>query len=58
MRTDGITLKQLRSLIAIARTGSLTQAAAVLNQTPPTIHSQIKNLEMGVGQPLMARATD
>lgn len=58
MRIDAITLKQLRSLIAIARTGSLTHAADVLNQTPPTIHSQIKNLETAAGQPLISRASD
>jgi len=58
MRTDAMTLKQLRSLISVARTGSLTQTARFLNQTPPTIHSQIKNLEVAAGQELVSRATD
>lgn len=57
MRADAVTLKQLRSLISVSQTGSLTKTAAVLNQTPPTIHSQIKNLEAAAGQPLVARAT-
>lgn len=58
MRVDAITLKQLRSLISVAHTGSLTQTAQLLNQTPPTIHSQIRNLETAAGQPLIHRATD
>ncbi len=57
MRTDAITLKQLRTLKTVAQTGSLTRAASILNQTPPTIHSQIKNLEATVGQPLLTRGT-
>lgn len=58
MRIDAITLKQLRALMAVARSGSLTLAAAELHQTPPTIHSQIRNLEVAVGQPLLQRAAD
>ena len=58
MRIDAITLKQLRSLIAVARTGSLTLAAEVLHQTPSAIHSQIKNLEGAAGQALLTRASD
>lgn len=58
MRINAITLKQMRSLISVSQTGSLTQTAAALNQTPPTIHSQIKNLELAAGQSLVTRAPD
>lgn len=58
MRIDALTLKQLRALLAVAETGSITLGAGRLNQTPPTIHSQIKNLESLVGQSLLARASD
>ncbi|MDJ0821974.1 MAG: LysR family transcriptional regulator [Paracoccaceae bacterium] len=58
MRFDAITLKQMRALIAVSKAGSLTLAAEALHQTAPTIHSQIKNLEAAVGQPLLQRAAD
>jgi molybdate transport repressor ModE-like protein len=58
MRIDAVTLKQLRTLISVARTGSLTKTASALNQTPPTIHSQIKSLEAAAGQSLVTRGTD
>ena len=58
MRVNAMTLKHLRALISVARFGSLTRAAEFLNQTPPTIHSQIKNLEAAAGTPLLARASD
>lgn len=50
-----LTLRQLRALRAVARTRSLTLAATALNQTPPTIHSQLKALEDAVGRPLLDR---
>lgn len=49
VRIDAITLKQLRALQELVRTGSLTAAAQVLGQTPPAIHSRIKNLETAIG---------
>lgn len=58
MRVDAITLKQLRALLAVAEAGSLTVAAEWLRQTPPTIHSQIKNLEIAAGTPLLVRPPD
>lgn len=58
MRSDALTLKQLRALLAVAETGSLTLAAGRLHQTPPAIHSQIKNLEAAAGQALLQRAAD
>lgn len=58
MRTDAITLKQLRALLTVVETGSLTLAAERLHLTPPTIHSQLKNLEEAVGGPLLQRRAD
>lgn len=55
---NALTLKQMRSLIAVAETRSLTAAAAALNQTTPAIHSQIRKLEDTVGRALLERATD
>ena len=57
-RPDAMTLKQFRALLAVARHGSLTRAAEELSQTVPTIHSQIKNLEAAVGQPLLVKSGD
>ncbi|MFN3938672.1 MAG: LysR family transcriptional regulator [Gemmobacter sp.] len=56
MLVAGISLKQLRSLIAVAELRSMTAAAAALNQTTPAIHSQIRKLEDLVGRPLLERA--
>lgn len=58
LRMDAVTLKQLRALSAVARHGSLTAAAEVLGQTPPAIHSQIKNLEIALGHPVLNRGGD
>jgi DNA-binding transcriptional LysR family regulator len=55
IRLDAITLKQLRALSAVASQGSLTAAAAKMQQTIPAIHSQIKNLEKAVGVPILLR---
>jgi LysR family transcriptional regulator, low CO2-responsive transcriptional regulator len=58
MRLDGLTLKQLRALLAVEKHGTLTRAAEALHQTVPAIHSQIKNLEAAIGQPLLLKAAD
>lgn len=55
MLGSGLTLKQLRSLIAVAELRSLTAAAEALHQTTPAIHSQIKKLEDQIGRPLLER---
>ncbi|MDP5308772.1 LysR family regulator CbbR [Paracoccus spongiarum] len=55
MRMDAITLRQLRSLRAVAETGSLTAAAAALGLTPPAIHSQLRGLEDLAGCTLVER---
>lgn len=58
MSFDAITLKQLRSLVAVAQTRSLTAAAALMNLTTPAIHSQIKKLEDQIGRPLVERHSE
>lgn len=57
-RMDAVTLKQLRALRAVVAQGSLTAAAGALAQTPPAIHSQIRNLEAAVGHAVLARPGD
>ncbi|SNR34274.1 LysR family transcriptional regulator [Paracoccus sediminis] len=56
MKLDGLTLRQLRCLRAVADSGSLTNAAAQLRLTTPAIHSQLRGLEDLAGCPLVARA--
>jgi molybdate transport repressor ModE-like protein len=57
-RLDAITLRQLRALSAIARTGSMTAAGRELGLTTPAIHNQIKSLEEAIGMPLLQRHAD
>lgn len=52
MRID---LRQLEMIDAVARLGSLTQAAEALHVTQPAISSQIRKLEEQVGLPLIER---
>lgn len=49
LKNDWMTLKQLRALTAVAHTGSITGAAQMLGLTPPAVHTQIRNLEDGLG---------
>lgn len=58
MRLDGITLKQLRALAAVAEHGSITAAAAALALTTPAVHSQIKGLEGFLNVSLLQRSAD
>jgi len=58
IRLDGITLKQLRALKAVAKWGSLTAAGQALGLTTPAIHTQIKGLEESVEARLLQRAAD
>jgi molybdate transport repressor ModE-like protein len=53
-----VTLKQLRALAAVIKTGSMTAAAKELNVTPPAITIQMQLLEQIVGMPLIERAGD
>ncbi len=50
-----ITLKQLRSVAAITRSGRIANAAKELNLTTPAITSQLKLLEAELGVPLFDR---
>ena len=52
----GITLKQLRSVQAVAETGSITQAAVVLGLTPPAVHTQLRTLEASLGCRVVEKA--
>ncbi len=49
-------LKQLRALQAVSRTGSFSAAASQLNLTTPAVHTQLKNLENTLGVSLAERA--
>ena len=55
-RMDALTLKQLRALVAVSKTGSLTAAAEAQSLTTPAIHSQIKNLETALGTEVLMRS--
>lgn len=46
------TYKQLQSLLALARTGSVSAAAEQLHVTQPTVSMQLKELAQQVGMPL------
>jgi LysR family transcriptional regulator, low CO2-responsive transcriptional regulator len=54
----GVTLKQLRALAGVMKTGSMTGAARELNVTPPAITIQMQLLEQLVGMPLFERASE
>jgi DNA-binding transcriptional LysR family regulator len=50
-----VTIRQLRALTALARTGSVTQAAALLHLTPPAVTLQLQALQQAAGMPLIDR---
>ena len=50
-----LTMKQIRAYAAVARTGSITLAAAELFVTPPAISSQIKILRALVGADILIK---
>lgn len=50
-----VTLKQLRALVAVERTGAITAAANELAVTPPAVTAQIQLLERIVGLPVLER---
>ncbi len=52
-----VTLKQLRALDAVIRTGTISQAAQSLNVTPPAITMQMRLLEETIGLPLIERTS-
>ena len=45
IRTDNVTLRQLRALQALAARSGLTSAAADLGLSVPAVHNQIRTLE-------------
>jgi len=51
-----VTLKQLRALAAVVRTGSVTAAAQQLNVSPPAVTLQMQLLHDQAGLPLVERA--
>jgi DNA-binding transcriptional LysR family regulator len=50
-----ITYHQLRTFLAVARTGSLTKAAREMNATQPTVSLQLHALRKFLGTPLFER---
>lgn len=52
-----VSLRQLRALVALARTGSFTQAAASLHVTQSAMSNLIKELERNMGLRLVDRNT-
>lgn len=52
---DDATIKQLRSLVATARGGSIAAAARALHITAPAVGQQIQLLERSAGVPLLVR---
>jgi LysR family transcriptional regulator, low CO2-responsive transcriptional regulator len=51
----GVTLRQLRVLVSVARHLSVTRAAEELSLTPPAVSMQLKELEQQVGASLFDR---
>ena len=54
----GLSLKQLRALSAVVKTGSVTQAAELLSVTPPAVTTHLKTLETLAGGPVLERSAD
>jgi len=50
-----LSLRQLRIFEAVARHSSYTRAAEELHLTQPAVFTQVRQLEDGIGQPLMER---
>ncbi|ASW03920.1 MULTISPECIES: LysR family transcriptional regulator [Paraburkholderia] len=51
----GVTLRQLRVFVAVARHLSFARAAEMLSLTPPAVSMQIRELEEQIGLPLFDR---
>ena len=52
-----ITLRQIRSFLAIAHLGSFTRAASLLHISQPALTVQIRNLETALGVKLLDRTS-
>ncbi|EPX79489.1 LysR family regulator CbbR [Salipiger mucosus] len=53
---NSLTLKQLRALEAVERTGSISRAAEELGLSAPAVHSQLKALDATFGCAMLSRA--
>ncbi|MEJ2117019.1 MAG: LysR family transcriptional regulator [Alphaproteobacteria bacterium] len=53
-----VTLRQLRAIATIAKTGKVLNAAEVLGVTPPAVTLQLRQLEDTLGMPLFDRTRD
>ncbi len=53
-----VTLRQLRAITAIAKTGKVLSAAELLGVTPPAVTLQLRHLEDSLGLPLFDRTRD
>lgn len=52
---NGVTLRQIRVFVAVARHLSFSRAAQTLNLTPPAVTMQVRELETQIGLPLFDR---
>ena len=57
-RLDALTLRQMRALAAVGRTGSLAAAGESLGLTAPAVHAQIRSLEGILDVALLQRRAD
>lgn len=55
---NSITLQQLRHFVAVAATGQVSRAAKRCRISQPSITVSLKNLEAGVGRPLLVRHSE
>jgi DNA-binding transcriptional LysR family regulator len=53
-----VSLKQLRVVAAVAKTGKVLAAAEILGVTPPAVTLQLRLLEQSLGVPLFERSRD
>ncbi|MDU6376113.1 MAG: LysR family transcriptional regulator, partial [Bradyrhizobium sp.] len=53
-----LTIRQLRALVAVQNSGSVTSAAGRLHLTQPAVTLQIRNLQELAGLPLIQRTAD
>ena len=56
IKAPRFTLSQLRTFEAVARLGHVTRAAAELHMAQPTVSTQLKELTLAVGTPLLVPA--
>lgn len=54
----GVSLRQLRALIAVGQTASFTVAAEQLGLSQPSVSHLVRRLENELGQPLVVRGRD